>query len=129
MNDDLDRQFERLLRDPLTRRRILQRGAAGALSASALAYLAACGTDEPAGGGDKAQEQKAIPKGEIADSMYVANWPLYIDEERSALKNVPGQVRNEDQVRRGDQRQRPSSSARSASSTPRATPAAATSTS
>ena len=49
-NEDLEREFERLLRDPLTRRRILQRGAAGVMSASALAYLAACGTDEPAGG-------------------------------------------------------------------------------
>ena len=87
MNDDLDRQIERLLRNPLTRRRILQRGAAGALSASALAYLAACGTDEPAGGGDSAEESKAIPKGKIGDSLYVANWPLYIDEERSALKS------------------------------------------
>ena len=86
MNDDLERQFERLLRNPLTRRRVLQRGAAGAMSVSALAYLAACGTDEPAGGGNKAQEEKAIPKGEIASSLYVANWPLYIDEERSALK-------------------------------------------
>ena len=66
MNDDLDRQIERLLRDPLTRRRILQRGAAGALSASALAYLAACGTDEPAGGGDSAEESKAIPRGRSA---------------------------------------------------------------
>jgi spermidine/putrescine transport system substrate-binding protein len=87
MNDDLDRQFERLLRDPVTRRRILQRGAAGALSASALAYLAACGTDEPAGGGDSAEESKAIPKGKIGSNLYVANWPLYIDEERSALKS------------------------------------------
>jgi spermidine/putrescine transport system substrate-binding protein len=87
MNDDLDRQLERLLRNPLTRRRILQRGAAGALSASALAYLAACGTDEPAGGGDSAEESKTIPKGKIGDSLYVANWPLYIDEERSALKS------------------------------------------
>ena len=87
MDDDLDRQFERLLRNPLTRRRILQRGAAGALSVSALAYLAACGTDEPAGGGDSAEESKTIPKGKIGDSLYVANWPLYIDEERSALKS------------------------------------------
>jgi spermidine/putrescine transport system substrate-binding protein len=86
-NDDLERQFERLLRNPLTRRRILQRGAAGALSASALAYLAACGTDEPGGGGDSAEESKAIPKGKIASDLYVANWPLYIDEERSALKS------------------------------------------
>jgi spermidine/putrescine transport system substrate-binding protein len=87
-NEDLERQFERLLRDPLTRRRILQRGAAGALSASALAYLAACGTDEPAGGGgEKSEEAKAIPKGEIADSLYFANWPAYMDEERTALKS------------------------------------------
>ena len=87
-NGDLEREFERLLRNPLTRRRILQRGAAGALSASALAYLAACGTDEPSGGdGEKAAEEKTIPKGKIASSMYFANWPLYIDEKRSALKS------------------------------------------
>jgi spermidine/putrescine transport system substrate-binding protein len=86
-NDDLEREFERLLHNPLTRRRILQRGAAGALSASALAYLAACGTDEPSGGEQSAEEEKAIPKGQIADSLYIANWPLYIDEERSALKS------------------------------------------
>ena len=87
-NEDLEREFERLLRNPLTRRRILQRGAAGALSASALAYLAACGTDEPSGGdGEKAAEEETIPKGKIASSMYFANWPLYIDEKRSALKS------------------------------------------
>jgi spermidine/putrescine transport system substrate-binding protein len=87
-NEDLEREFERLLRNPLTRRRILQRGAAGALSASAIAYLAACGTDEPSGGdGEKAAEEKTIPKGKIASSMYFANWPLYIDEKRSALKS------------------------------------------
>jgi spermidine/putrescine transport system substrate-binding protein len=87
-NEDLERQFERLLRDPLTRRHIFKRGAAGALSASALAYLAACGTDEPSGGdGNKAADEKTIPKGKIASAMYFANWPLYIDEKRSALKS------------------------------------------
>jgi spermidine/putrescine transport system substrate-binding protein len=86
-NDDLEREFERLLRDPVTRRRLLKRGAAGALSVSALAYLAACGTDEPEGSGDEAQKEQAIPKGEIASSMYFANWPAYMDEERSALKS------------------------------------------
>jgi spermidine/putrescine transport system substrate-binding protein len=85
-NDDLERQFERLLRNPLTRRTILQRGAAGALSASALAYLAACGTDEPAGSGKASSGQKPIPKGKVASSMYMANWPLYIDEKRASLK-------------------------------------------
>ena len=87
MTDDLDRHFERLLSDPHTRRRLLQRGAAGALSVSALAYLAACGTDEPeGGGGSQSEEAKAIPKGEIADAMYMANWPLYIEEDRGTLK-------------------------------------------
>jgi spermidine/putrescine transport system substrate-binding protein len=86
--DDMDSHFERLLRDPLTRRRLMKRGAAGALSVSALAYLAACGTDEPegGGGGDQAEEVKRIPKGEIAKSMYFANWPLYIEEDRGTLK-------------------------------------------
>ena len=86
-NEDLEREFERLLRDPITRRRILQRGAAGALSVSALAYLAACGTDEGSGSGDEAQKAEAIPKGKIASDMYFANWPLYIDEKRTALKS------------------------------------------
>ena len=36
------------------------------MSASALAYLAACGTDEPSGGGDSAEAAKVIPKGKIA---------------------------------------------------------------
>jgi spermidine/putrescine transport system substrate-binding protein len=86
--DDMDRHFERLLRDPLTRRRLMKRGAAGALSISALAYLAACGTDEPenGGGGSESEEAKTIPKGEIASSMYFANWPLYIEEDRGTLK-------------------------------------------
>src|SRR4029453_12621914 len=56
-NEDLEREFEPLLRNPVTRRRILQRGAAGALSGSALAYLAACGTDEPPGGGGQKAEE------------------------------------------------------------------------
>ena len=87
-NEDLEREFERLLRDPLTRRHILKRGAAGVMSASALAYLAACGTDEPSGGnGDKAEEEKPIAKGKIASDLYFANWPAYIDEKREALKS------------------------------------------
>ena len=85
-NDDIERQFERLLRNPLTRRRVLQRGAGGALSLSALAYLAACGTDEPASSGEDSEEAKAIPKGKIGSSLYVANWPLYIEEDRGTLK-------------------------------------------
>ncbi|HEV3473091.1 MAG TPA: spermidine/putrescine ABC transporter substrate-binding protein [Actinomycetota bacterium] len=87
--DDLDRHFERLLRDPLTRRRLMKRGAAGAMSVSALAYLAACGTDEPEGGdgGGQAEEAKTITKDrESSGPLYFANWPLYIEEDRGTLK-------------------------------------------
>jgi spermidine/putrescine transport system substrate-binding protein len=79
--------------DPLTRRRVIQRGAAGALSASALAYLAACGTDEPGGGGGGGSEEvKAIAKGKIAGPLYVANWPFYIEEDRGTLKEFQQEV-------------------------------------
>ena len=82
---DLERQFERIIRDEVTRRRLLRRGAAGALSVSALSYLAACGS-ETGGSGDNKPESKVIEKGKIGDSLYVANWPLYIDEKHETLK-------------------------------------------
>lgn len=82
---DLERQFERIIRDEVTRRRLLRRGAAGALSVSALAYLAACGS-ETGGSGDNEPESKVIKKSAIGDSLYIANWPLYIEEDRGTLK-------------------------------------------
>jgi spermidine/putrescine transport system substrate-binding protein len=83
---DFDANFERLIREEISRRRLLRRGAAGALSVSALAYLAACGSET--GGGDDGESKKAEPikKGEIGDSLYFANWPLYIEEDRGTLK-------------------------------------------
>jgi spermidine/putrescine transport system substrate-binding protein len=82
---DLDRRLERLLDDALTRRRLVKRGAAGALSLSALAYLAACG---PRTGGvvQSEGESEVIEKTKISDSLYFANWPLYIEEDRGTLK-------------------------------------------
>jgi spermidine/putrescine transport system substrate-binding protein len=71
------------MREPLTRRRLMQRGAAGALAASTLAQLAACGTDE----GREREEVKRVGKGKIAASMTFANWPLYIEEDRGTLKD------------------------------------------
>jgi spermidine/putrescine transport system substrate-binding protein len=82
---DMERQFEQILRDEISRRRLLGRGAAGALSLSALSYLAACGS-ETGGSGSNKPESKVIPKGKIGDSLYVANWPLYIDEKHETLK-------------------------------------------
>ena len=43
---EFERRFEQMIREDITRRRLLRRGAAGALSVSAIAYLAACGGDE-----------------------------------------------------------------------------------
>jgi spermidine/putrescine transport system substrate-binding protein len=86
VDDDFDPRFERLMRDPLTRRRLMQRGAAGALGVSALAYLAACG---PRTGGtleSGGEESDVIPRGKISDSLYFASWPLYIEEDRGTLE-------------------------------------------
>jgi spermidine/putrescine transport system substrate-binding protein len=83
---DLERQFERIIREEISRRRLLRRGAAGALSVSALAYLAACGSETGGTGGNK-PESKVIEKGKIGDSIYVANWPLYIEEDHGTLKD------------------------------------------
>jgi spermidine/putrescine transport system substrate-binding protein len=71
---EFERRFEEMVEAELTRRRLLRRGAAGALSMSAIAYLAACGDT----GGGK-EESKVIPKGQLSKTLYVANWPLYID--------------------------------------------------
>jgi spermidine/putrescine transport system substrate-binding protein len=61
--------------DPISRRRLLRDGAAGALSLSAIAYLAAC-----EGGGEL--QTKVIPKGRISSGLYLATWPRY---SRSAI--------------------------------------------
>jgi spermidine/putrescine transport system substrate-binding protein len=83
---DLEREFERIIREEISRRRLLRRGAAGALSFSALAYLAACGSETGGGAETSAEEAKPIAKGKVSDSLYFANWPLYIEEDRGTLK-------------------------------------------
>ena len=74
---EFERRFEEMIREDMTRRRLLRRGAAGALSISAIAYLAACGSDETSK--PKGASGKAIPNGKISKSLFFANWPLYID--------------------------------------------------
>jgi spermidine/putrescine transport system substrate-binding protein len=79
MKSDFDRRFDELIRAELTRRRLLRRGTAGAMSMSAIAYLAACGKDENSkrqGAGTK-----PIAKGQIAKTMSFSNRPLYIDAD------------------------------------------------
>jgi spermidine/putrescine transport system substrate-binding protein len=83
---DIEGDFERIIREEISRRRLLRRGAAGALSFSALAYLAACGSETGGGAETSAEEAKPIAKGKVSDSLYFANWPLYIEEDRGTLK-------------------------------------------
>jgi spermidine/putrescine transport system substrate-binding protein len=74
---EFDKRFERLLREQnLTRRDLVQRGSAGALTISSLAYLAACG-----GGVEKSKKEdaKTIPNGQVAKTLAFSNWVLYID--------------------------------------------------
>jgi spermidine/putrescine transport system substrate-binding protein len=59
----------------LTRRELLQRGAAGAALLSLPGLLAACGGDD--GGGEA---------GELADTLRFSNWPLYIDVDEQTKK-------------------------------------------
>jgi spermidine/putrescine transport system substrate-binding protein len=81
---EFEARLERAIREDITRRRLLGRGAAGLGTLSFAAWLAACG-DDNLGGGAKRQE-KTIAKGEIAKTLYFANWPLYIDVDDKTKK-------------------------------------------
>jgi spermidine/putrescine transport system substrate-binding protein len=77
VKSEFDRRFDELTNAELTRRLLLRRGAAGAVSFSAIAYLAACGTDETSK--PKGASNAKIKKAQIAKTMTFSNWPLYID--------------------------------------------------
>ena len=81
---EFERRFERLIREEITRRRLLRQGAAGALSVSALAYLAACGDDETSGPEEKL---KTIGKGPVEKNLTFCNWPLYIDVDEETKEH------------------------------------------
>ena len=81
---DFEARLERAIREDITRRRLLGRGAAGLGSLSLAAWLAACG-DSGIEGGEK-KKAKVIPKGEISKTLYFANWPLYIDVDDKTKK-------------------------------------------
>jgi spermidine/putrescine transport system substrate-binding protein len=74
-----ERQLDELMRDPLTRRTLVRRGAAGALSVTAMAYLAACG--DSGGLGPRKASTTVIEKAPISKELVFANWPDYIDVE------------------------------------------------
>ena len=61
----------------MTRRQLVQRGAAGATLLSLPNLLAACGGGGGGGGGG----------GELADTLRFSNWPLYIDFDEKTKKH------------------------------------------
>jgi spermidine/putrescine transport system substrate-binding protein len=73
--------------DPITRRQLLRRAAAGGVTLSLPALLAACGGD----GGIEGQqpgttEATTSVRQELADQLVVANWPLYVDVNEETKK-------------------------------------------
>ena len=75
---DIERLIDDVIKQEISRRQLLRRGAAGAMGISAAAFLAACGGGSALSG--KANTQtKAIPKGQVANQLNFSNWPLYID--------------------------------------------------
>ena len=65
----------------ITRRELVQRGAAGVTILSLPGLLAACGGSSSGGSGS----------GEVADVLRFSNWPLYIDydEKTKMSRSIP----------------------------------------
>jgi spermidine/putrescine transport system substrate-binding protein len=66
--------------DPITRRQLLRRAAAGGVTLSLPAFLAACGGDGgiEGQGADTSAATTTVAQ-ELKDKLVFANWPLYID--------------------------------------------------
>jgi spermidine/putrescine transport system substrate-binding protein len=75
---DIDSLIDELVAGEISRRQLLRRGATGAMSVSAAALLAACGSSSALSGSGK-KATKAIANGKIAKTLNFSNWPLYID--------------------------------------------------
>jgi spermidine/putrescine transport system substrate-binding protein len=77
--------FERI-DDPITRKQLLRRAAAGGVALSVPGFLAACG----GGGGIEGQEVESQPATTVeqvlADEITVSNWPFYIDQNDDATR-------------------------------------------
>jgi spermidine/putrescine transport system substrate-binding protein len=69
-----------LFMDPITRRQLLRRAAAGGVTLSLPAFLAACGGDGgiEGQGADTSAATTTVAQ-ELKDKLVFANWPLYID--------------------------------------------------
>jgi spermidine/putrescine transport system substrate-binding protein len=77
--NNIDRLIDDLVAQEISRRQLLRRGAAGAMSVSAAAFLAACGGSGNALSGGTKTVSKVIPNAPLAKTLNFSNWPLYID--------------------------------------------------
>jgi len=73
--------------DPITRRELLRRAAAGGAVLSIPSLLAACGGDSGIEGSANTESTAAAPADTtLAEQLTISNWPLYIDIDEKTKK-------------------------------------------
>ena len=72
--------------DPITRRQLLRRAAAGGAVLSIPSLLAACGGDDGIEGAANTQSTAAPADTTLAEQLTISNWPLYIDIDEKTKK-------------------------------------------
>jgi spermidine/putrescine transport system substrate-binding protein len=72
--------------DPITRRDLLRRAAAGGAVLSIPSLLAACGGDSGIEGSANTQSTAAPTDTTLAEQLTISNWPLYIDIDEKTKK-------------------------------------------
>jgi spermidine/putrescine transport system substrate-binding protein len=72
--------------DPITRRQLLRRAAAGGAVFSMPSLLAACGGDSGIEGSANTESTAAPADTTLADQLTISNWPLYIDIDEKTKK-------------------------------------------
>jgi spermidine/putrescine transport system substrate-binding protein len=72
--------------DPITRRQLLQRAAAGGAVLSIPSLLAACGGDDGIEGSANTETAAAPADTTLAEQLTISNWPLYIDIDEKTKK-------------------------------------------
>jgi spermidine/putrescine transport system substrate-binding protein len=77
--------FERM-NDPITRKQLLRRAAAGGITLSVPGILAACGGGDGIEGQQPAETGATTVEQVLADEITVSNWPYYIDQNDDATK-------------------------------------------
>jgi spermidine/putrescine transport system substrate-binding protein len=72
--------------DPITRRQLLRRAAAGGAVLSIPSLLAACGGDSGIEGSANTESTAAPADTTLAEQLTISNWPLYIDIDEKTKK-------------------------------------------